>query len=1078
MRNRSRIFSTLLVCLLLITPALVFAQTTGTIEGTITDQSGSALPGVTVDLAGAGLQGARSAVTSADGRYRFLSVSPGAYTVTATLSGFGRVQKKATVTLDSTITANLQMNLSTTAEVTVTGEAPLIDTSSTTGGSNYTAKVISQLPVSRNYTDIVKSNPGVNEDRGETQGRANALTIYGATSVENQYIIDGVNTTNVIKGFQGKALNGEFIQEVEVKTGGYQAEYGRALGGVVNVITKSGGNEFHGDAFAYYDSFGLRAKQDLCPLGGTAPDDTTCNGTGPDTLIGMRIADYEKLDGGFDLGGYVWKDRIWFFMAYDRVIYPTQTVGRFADSAAVSNNEQFPLNQWDNLYSGKLTFNIAQGTTLTGSYFSDPSVIDGAAGSDPRQSRVATITSQSRPHLGIPPRHRRPGLGRPDQPAHRLGRPRAVAGRAAQGPLPVEALGRRIGHPLQRLHLRGRHARTRRAPCPTVQNSTTGGFGQIFGPTVNNYSKRMMYKGDFTFYLGNNEVKAGVDYQKGTTNAISFYTGIGEGGYIGGQTVGIYNEYGQQYYQHNFYAPCADRNNPECSQPINNVIAPSSADLGWYIQDSFKVTPSFTINAGLRWDKEDVNDYTGATAFSTTNEWQPRIGVIWDPNANGQMKIYAFYGRFYYSLPTDLNVRAYGAQTNGVTYNFDPVDTTQSPDVIGHETAFFQGGAFTEPVQPGLKGIYQDEVSAGFDMLLDPSFSVGVKGMYRNLGNTIEDRCDLDGTSPLTNFNTCAIINPGSDSPLATGVGIPGCNGLDGNSDGCFDIDPADRQGQADVLGRRARRPQAVHQRPLGPGLPRVLEPEGQLRRRGPRGPRPDRPRHQRRLRLLPVPAQQRGQALPRRAVALPPRRVVHDPLQAVCGLELLPAVGRSAQQAGLLQLGLRRRDPARRARHRADAPGALRDEPDARLSDRPGPGDDHPADLHVQPPEQAAGDPEGRPVLDLAAGRIHRLLGRHVPGALLALRPEPAADQRELRHVHAAPGAAPVPVRAEGLLLGRARVSQFEGAAAAAPFLCSVAGGMILSSRRFPCVDAPPPPPFSSSSPSPRPPPPCPSSS
>ena len=137
MRNRSRIFSTLLVCLLLITPALVFAQTTGTIEGTITDQSGSALPGVTVDLAGAGLQGARSAVTSADGRYRFLSVSPGAYTVTATLSGFGRVQKKATVTLDSTITANLQMNLSTTAEVTVTGEAPLIDTSSTTGGSNY-----------------------------------------------------------------------------------------------------------------------------------------------------------------------------------------------------------------------------------------------------------------------------------------------------------------------------------------------------------------------------------------------------------------------------------------------------------------------------------------------------------------------------------------------------------------------------------------------------------------------------------------------------------------------------------------------------------------------------------------------------------------------------------------------------------------------------------------------------------------------------------------------------------------------------------------------------------------------------
>src|SRR4029077_8656924 len=219
----------------------------------------------------------------------------------------------------------------------------------------------------------------------------------------------------------------------------------------------------------------------------------------------------------------------------------------------------------------------------------------------------------------------------------------------------------------------------------------------------------------------------------------------------------VYNEYGQQYFQRNFYAPCANKDDPACYQPINNVIAPSSKDLGWYIQDSFKMTPSFTINAGLRWDKEDVNDYTGATAFSTTNEWQPRIGVIWDPNANGQMKVYAFYGRFYYSLPTDLNVRAYGAQTGGVTYNFDPVNTTQSPDVIGHETAFFQGGATTEPVQPGIKGIYQDEYSAGFDMLLDPTLSIGLKGTYRNLGRVIEDRCDLDASSPLTNFNSCAI---------------------------------------------------------------------------------------------------------------------------------------------------------------------------------------------------------------------------------------------------------------------------------------------------------------------------------
>src|SRR6516165_799559 len=126
MKSVYRYSLALAVLLLLFAPVAVLAQTTGQIEGTVTDQSGAALPGVTVDLAGAKLQGARSAVTSADGRYRFINLIPGDYTVTATLAGFGKVQKKATVTLDAISTANLQLTLSTSAEVTVTGEAPLI----------------------------------------------------------------------------------------------------------------------------------------------------------------------------------------------------------------------------------------------------------------------------------------------------------------------------------------------------------------------------------------------------------------------------------------------------------------------------------------------------------------------------------------------------------------------------------------------------------------------------------------------------------------------------------------------------------------------------------------------------------------------------------------------------------------------------------------------------------------------------------------------------------------------------------------------------------------------------------------
>ena len=223
------------------------------------------------------------------------------------------MQKKATVTLDATATANLQLNLSTTAEVTVTGEAPLIDSTSTTSGSNFSGKVIDKLPLSsRNYADVVFAQPGVQADNGETQGRSLAISIYGSTSAENSFLIDGVNTTNVIKGIQGKDINNEFIQEVEVKTSGYQAEYGRNTGGVVNVITKSGGNEFHGGIFGYYNSLGLASDQKNV----ITPDNSQL-GNSQTTTIATKNT---RSEGGLDLGGFMVKDRVWFFAAYDRVI--------------------------------------------------------------------------------------------------------------------------------------------------------------------------------------------------------------------------------------------------------------------------------------------------------------------------------------------------------------------------------------------------------------------------------------------------------------------------------------------------------------------------------------------------------------------------------------------------------------------------------------------------------------------------------------------------------------------------------------------------------------------------------------
>ena len=209
------------------------------------------------------------------------------------------------VRLDATARVEFVLEPIRTEEVLVSGAAPAIDPASTTTGTSYTSHVITHLPVGRNYADIVRSNPGVSTDRGDTEGRSLALTIYGATSAENQWIIDGVNTTNPYKGIQGKAINNEFIEEVEVKTGGYQPEYGRALGGIVNVITKSGGNTYHGDGFVYYDSTGTAAESEFRP--------------GDSEIASMRVVDGHRVDYGVDLGGFLLKDRLWIFGAYNRV---------------------------------------------------------------------------------------------------------------------------------------------------------------------------------------------------------------------------------------------------------------------------------------------------------------------------------------------------------------------------------------------------------------------------------------------------------------------------------------------------------------------------------------------------------------------------------------------------------------------------------------------------------------------------------------------------------------------------------------------------------------------------------------
>jgi Outer membrane receptor for ferrienterochelin and colicins len=636
----------------------------------------------------------------------------------------------------------------------VTGEAPLIDTASTTTGSNYSAKVMAQLPLARNYASIALSQAGVQTDVGETQGRSLAVSVYGSTSSENLFLIDGVNTTNVIKGFQGKALNGEFIQEVEVKTGGYQAEYGRNTGGVINVITKSGGNEFHGDVFGYFDNQSLRADQKFS----LTPDHSE---TG-DAQASATLPKNERKEGGVDLGGFIWKDRIWFFGAYDRTL-TDQTI---EPAQGVNAGLQFPIKFTSNLWAGKLTFNIAQGTTIVGTIFADPQHQEGALnvpqGKNP-------FTYNGRRDVGGTDY-----AGRFNQLFGSFGiltgqysfhkdRFRTTPDGADVSQL-IDYTPTLIGNPQQLLN----------------------GFGSIFGPTVNNASERKQYSGTFTGYLGSNEFKIGGDYQKDLTFGSSFFTGgvrnrvrpctqIGSSKcdlskapfYTTPQGTSV-----QVFYQHDYFTANGTDLTPLATAPFNTPTNRTGA----FVQDQWRIIPTLTVNAGLRWDREIVRKGNNEVAMDLTNQWAPRFGFVWDFVGDGTSKLYGSGGRFYFALPTDLNVRVFTANTQVQTYNYSPTNlTTQDP--AAPRARFIQVGSFAgEPVDSGIKAAYQDEYTLGVEKALTPTFSVGIKGTYRTLGRTIEDRCDLDYTSALTDFNSCGIFNPGGSGPDASGL-LPGHSG-------------------------------------------------------------------------------------------------------------------------------------------------------------------------------------------------------------------------------------------------------------------------------------------------------------
>lgn len=708
--------------------------TKGSITGAVRDASGAVVPGATVKLSSP--YGDHSTTTNSGGEYAFhnLVAGPG-YAVTVSQPGFSTAsQGDIKVGINGTVTADINLEVGTAAQsVDVTADSTAIDLSTTNIGANIDENLFRQVPVGRNISAVMAMAPGVSDSVGA--GSANP-SINGASGLENEYIVNGANTTDPgFGGFGtysraygplGNGINFDFVQEVQVQTGGFEAQYGEALGGVINVVTKSGTNKFHGDGYGYFQ-----------------PQQFEANRTDANPLLVSKF-DYlvhqASLDYGGDFGGYIIKDKLFFYGGINPL---TNSTYKEADPFYANNALGVidrPIHTID--YTGKIDWNLGTRHQFEGSVFGDPS---------------HTPMTYNQPVSTVPA----PGPTDNTVESKLNFGTRTWTGRYNGTLSPNWAVTVNYSNyynsftntPL----LNGYQIIDETA----AQEGTGGqityggvGFNELSEAKVNQLAVASTHI--FRFF-GGHTVTYGFQFEDDVYNdAFGLYTGANftfPNLPAFGQAAGL-TSYGGQFIRTH------ENNDP--SLPIvleytRGLYSPpyTSTDTRYdsgYIQDSWTFG-RFTFKPGLRLEQQSL--IGNLTHYDLTHNWAPRLGLIIDPFNDHKSKIDLSFGRFFEKVPSDIAVRALSSQLSltGAWYA-DPGPGAQpnlSPSnyVPGGNIAFQGGAANLEYVAAGTGAQYQDEITAGYEHEFAHNLTFTGRFVYRDLRRIIEDMSGTNVTEAL-----------------------------------------------------------------------------------------------------------------------------------------------------------------------------------------------------------------------------------------------------------------------------------------------------------------------------------------
>ncbi len=712
----------------------------------------------------------------------------GRYTVTALPAGHYRVELmrggKASGTQEFDMIIGQGMDASFVAaavqQVTVSATRTRIDVSNTNNGAIFTAKELAKLPVQTNLTAVVLLAP--NTTRGDA-AYGNVASFGGGGVSENSYYINGLPVTNPLSQVGSTQLPWGAIAQTSVITGGFGAEFGRSIGGVLNITTKSGTNKWETGANYTLTPNSLRskAKDIYYPVTGGASNAKT------DGQLHFRNSDSTNnvaQYGGY-VGGPLIEDKLFMFAAVEKTVSEAGASGDVFNSNTLARDGWTKTRSESTRYLTKFDWNITDDHRLELTSIGDTNrAITGLYGYD-KATRAHNNTLWSETNS------KNAGAGGATSHAFKY------TGQLTEA-LTLTALAGQLKTPRGVTYFDG-------DPNGTIHSISSSARTRVPELDPNLYVNKVKYGGnrtrpgedevksyrlDLEYKLGKHTLRGGIDANKLDSGNVGVatagggtwtYSKVGDGkenvpqnmSWARPAIVANYGGFGTRgYYVSEF--------------KFSSLTQAGSEQSAQYFEDRYQATKDVLIVAGLRNDQYNNINGDGKKFIDMKNQLAPRLSASWDVNGDSSLKVFGSAGRYFLQLPTQVSARAAsrstytrqeftytGIDSNGQPTGLNPINQPGTPDgELGQEK---------DPrsvVVKGLKPNFQDELTFGFEKAVNPTLNIGAKFTYRDLGAGIDDSCDTriiaeysakngikQEGSPRDYLN-CFIFNPGRDATI------------------------------------------------------------------------------------------------------------------------------------------------------------------------------------------------------------------------------------------------------------------------------------------------------------------------